>query len=246
MLLLIENIPALSCNPATAAMLALPACVPVLLCCPSCCSELRVVGGGSQNKLWRRVLADAFQLPLRFPSEPEAAALGAALQVGCRCPCQLVVLQCAAGVWQCHAAHFALGGAMLHVCCPVPAHVWPLLLHAVCRQLRCTAASLWQLMWRGSRPPWVRCSRRVAGSARGLGGVNADTRNPRPACSASCMLYEQPPNPVPELSHPSRPLPAAEPEVVQPQHEAAAAYAAAFERHQHWGACIFGGGSCEL
>jgi xylulokinase len=45
-----------------------------------CRSELLVVGGGSRNKLWRRVLADAFQLPLRFPAEPEAAALGAALQ----------------------------------------------------------------------------------------------------------------------------------------------------------------------
>lgn len=45
-------------------------------------TELRVVGGGSQNKLWRRIVADAFQLPLRFPAEPEAAALGAALQVG--------------------------------------------------------------------------------------------------------------------------------------------------------------------
>lgn len=49
---------------------------------PPWCSELRVVGGGSQNKLWRRIVADAFQLPLRFPAEPEAAALGAALQVG--------------------------------------------------------------------------------------------------------------------------------------------------------------------
>lgn len=42
-----------------------------------------MVGGGSQNKLWRRIVADAFQLPLRFPAEPEAAALGAALQVRC-------------------------------------------------------------------------------------------------------------------------------------------------------------------
>lgn len=42
-----------------------------------------MVGGGSQNKLWRRIVADSFQLPLRFPAEPEAAALGAALQVGC-------------------------------------------------------------------------------------------------------------------------------------------------------------------
>lgn len=44
--------------------------------------ELRVVGGGSKNPLWRRVVADAFQLPLRFPKEPESAALGAALQAG--------------------------------------------------------------------------------------------------------------------------------------------------------------------
>ena len=42
--------------------------------------ELRLVGGGSSNKLWRQIIADAFQLPLRFPAEPESAALGAALQ----------------------------------------------------------------------------------------------------------------------------------------------------------------------
>lgn len=44
--------------------------------------ELRVVGGGSNNPLWRRIVADAFQLPLSFPKEPESAALGAALQAG--------------------------------------------------------------------------------------------------------------------------------------------------------------------
>jgi xylulokinase len=42
--------------------------------------ELRVVGGASRNALWRQVLADAFGAPLRFPAEPESAALGAALQ----------------------------------------------------------------------------------------------------------------------------------------------------------------------
>ncbi len=42
--------------------------------------ELRLVGGASRNPLWRRILADAFQLPLRFPLEAESAALGAALQ----------------------------------------------------------------------------------------------------------------------------------------------------------------------
>eukprot|EP00803_Ostreobium_quekettii_P003256 evm.model.scf_876.5 EVM.evm.TU.scf_876.5 scf_876:25056-26697(-) len=44
--------------------------------------ELRLVGGGSKNRLWRRIVADAFQLPLRFPVEAESAALGAALQAG--------------------------------------------------------------------------------------------------------------------------------------------------------------------
>lgn len=48
-------------------------------------TKLRVVGGGSKNMLWRRVVADAFQLPLSFPAEPEAAALGAALQAAAVC-----------------------------------------------------------------------------------------------------------------------------------------------------------------
>ena len=43
-------------------------------------NELRIVGGGSKNQLWRQIIADSFQLPLRFPSEPESAALGGALQ----------------------------------------------------------------------------------------------------------------------------------------------------------------------
>ncbi|GHP01528.1 hypothetical protein PPROV_000028400 [Pycnococcus provasolii] len=43
-------------------------------------TELRVVGGGSKNTLWRRIIADAFQVQLKFPLEPESAALGAALQ----------------------------------------------------------------------------------------------------------------------------------------------------------------------
>ena len=47
--------------------------------------ELRVVGGGSKNRLWRRIISDAFQLPLRFPAEPESAALGGALQAAAVC-----------------------------------------------------------------------------------------------------------------------------------------------------------------
>jgi len=43
---------------------------------------LRFVGGGSKNRLQRRIIVDCFQIPLRFPTEPEPAALGAALQAG--------------------------------------------------------------------------------------------------------------------------------------------------------------------
>jgi xylulokinase len=43
-------------------------------------TELRIVGGGSKNHTWRQIIADSFQLPLRFPVEPETGALGAALQ----------------------------------------------------------------------------------------------------------------------------------------------------------------------
>ncbi|KAF8057263.1 xylB [Scenedesmus sp. PABB004] len=43
-------------------------------------TELRLVGGGSKNGLWRQIVADVFQLPVRVPLEAESAALGAALQ----------------------------------------------------------------------------------------------------------------------------------------------------------------------
>ena len=33
---------------------------------------------------------------------------------------------------------------------------------------------------------------------------------------------------------------------MQPQHEAGEAYRKSFARHQKWGACLFGGGSCEI
>lgn len=39
-----------------------------------------LVGGGARSALWTRLVADSFGLPVRRPSEPEAAALGAALQ----------------------------------------------------------------------------------------------------------------------------------------------------------------------
>jgi xylulokinase len=44
--------------------------------------SLFVVGGGSKNSFWRQMFADVFQLELRFPLEPESAALGAAFQAG--------------------------------------------------------------------------------------------------------------------------------------------------------------------
>jgi len=42
--------------------------------------ELRLVGGGSKNGLWRQVVADVTGLAVRLPLEPESAALGGALQ----------------------------------------------------------------------------------------------------------------------------------------------------------------------
>jgi sugar (pentulose or hexulose) kinase len=41
---------------------------------------LRVVGGGARNALWRQVLADALAAPVVQLAEPEAGALGAAIQ----------------------------------------------------------------------------------------------------------------------------------------------------------------------
>eukprot|EP01023_Acetabularia_acetabulum_P016246 TRINITY_DN18025_c0_g1_i10.p1 TRINITY_DN18025_c0_g1~~TRINITY_DN18025_c0_g1_i10.p1 ORF type:complete len:538 (-),score=95.55 TRINITY_DN18025_c0_g1_i10:668-2281(-) len=45
-------------------------------------TELRAVGGGANNNLWLKILADSFGLVIRKPVEPESAALGAALQAG--------------------------------------------------------------------------------------------------------------------------------------------------------------------
>ncbi len=41
---------------------------------------LRLVGGGSRNPLWRQMIADALQVPVTLPEEPESGALGGALQ----------------------------------------------------------------------------------------------------------------------------------------------------------------------
>jgi xylulokinase len=43
-------------------------------------SNVRLVGGGSKNPLWRQIMADALQVPVATLVEPESAALGAALQ----------------------------------------------------------------------------------------------------------------------------------------------------------------------
>ncbi len=42
--------------------------------------EVRLVGGGSKNSLWRTLVADLFDAKVTIPHEPESAALGAALQ----------------------------------------------------------------------------------------------------------------------------------------------------------------------
>lgn len=45
-------------------------------------NQLLVVGGGSKNKFWRQMISDVLDLELKFPLEPESAALGAAFQAG--------------------------------------------------------------------------------------------------------------------------------------------------------------------
>ncbi|KAJ8613821.1 hypothetical protein CTAYLR_004905 [Chrysophaeum taylorii] len=44
------------------------------------CDQLRLVGGGSKSPLWRKIVADACQVQVAVPAQPESAALGAALQ----------------------------------------------------------------------------------------------------------------------------------------------------------------------
>jgi xylulokinase len=41
---------------------------------------VRVVGGGSKNRLWRQILSDALGVEVSVLAEPESAALGGALQ----------------------------------------------------------------------------------------------------------------------------------------------------------------------
>lgn len=47
---------------------------------PEALDEVRLVGGGSKSALWRQTVADAFNARVACPTEPESAALGAALQ----------------------------------------------------------------------------------------------------------------------------------------------------------------------
>jgi xylulokinase len=42
--------------------------------------SVRLVGGGSRNALWRKILADVLEVPVVRLLEPESAALGAAVQ----------------------------------------------------------------------------------------------------------------------------------------------------------------------
>ena len=43
-------------------------------------SELRLTGGGAGSAVWRQMVADIFNMPVRVPTVGEGAALGAALQ----------------------------------------------------------------------------------------------------------------------------------------------------------------------
>ena len=43
-------------------------------------SEIRLIGGGSRSRVWRRIVADVFQVPVVCPENQEGPAFGAALQ----------------------------------------------------------------------------------------------------------------------------------------------------------------------
>lgn len=43
-------------------------------------TSVRLVGGGSKNKLWRQIVADVLNKPVVIPRVEESAATGAALQ----------------------------------------------------------------------------------------------------------------------------------------------------------------------
>lgn len=230
-----------------------------------------MVGGGSQNKLWRRIVADAFQLPLRFPAEPEAAALGAALQVRC---CSLL-RSCLCSCW---------AARMLMICMPAALPLAKVAMPRAC------STELWVVVQPAALPPspsssqaaavhtgtpiadfveahpppmgelsWIVCqmlapagvdmppssraaaqqglplTRAVRYPAHTLLGV------PTLAASTSIQVLQSAVFPF----HFRLPTPA-ESGVLQPQHTTAAAYEEAFKRHQRWGACLFGGGSCEV
>ncbi len=42
--------------------------------------EIRLIGGGAKSRIWRQITADILNLPVVIPENPEAAAMGAALQ----------------------------------------------------------------------------------------------------------------------------------------------------------------------
>jgi len=44
------------------------------------CHSIRLVGGGSKSPLWRQIVADIMGVSVICTEEPEAAALGAAIQ----------------------------------------------------------------------------------------------------------------------------------------------------------------------
>ncbi len=60
--------------------LALAAGLDRLRAAASRVDEVRLTGGGAANALWRQILADVFDVPVRALREHESAALGAALQ----------------------------------------------------------------------------------------------------------------------------------------------------------------------
>lgn len=236
-----------------------PSCPPRPARLPRPHSELLLVGGGSKNSLWRRVVADAFQLPLRFPAEPEAAALGAALQVqgprrcGCSAAAAAGALQRACAVSGLERVLLLLPLLLLNVAAKMAASATPDVLPPQRlshlppvgrRRPPCTRAPRWRITSRRTRRPWVRLGLPQAGLLLLLLPVSVMLHQSclMLRCCCRCNLTCQP-----LRSTAARPLVLlAEEEVMQPHPAAAAAYADAFSRHQRWGGLLYGGGSAEV
>jgi len=110
-------------------------------------SEVRATGGGSKSRLWLQVTADILQTPVMTLREPEAAALGGALQA---IWCHLRENGAAASIREVTASRVSLGKGAAR---PEPKNA------GVYQALQERFNSLWRRL-----EPEFRAHRRAAGS----------------------------------------------------------------------------------